>query len=115
IVNKARLKDFIKKSQATSKAEIVLKNGNIINVFTGEIIKADIAIDSGIIIGIGNYAGEKEIDLEDKYISPGFIDSHVHIESSMSSPSEFAKIIVPKGVTTIIADPHEIANVKGIQ
>lgn len=114
-MNKARLKDFIKKSQATSKAEIVLKNGNIINVFTGEIIKADIAIDSGIIIGIGNYAGEKEIDLEDKYISPGFIDSHVHIESSMSSPSEFAKIIVPKGVTTIIADPHEIANVKGIQ
>lgn len=114
-MNKARLKDFIKKSQATSKAEIVLKNGNIINVFTGEIIKADIAIDSGIIIGIGNYAGQKEIDLEDKYISPGFIDSHVHIESSMSSPSEFAKIIVPKGVTTIIADPHEIANVKGIQ
>lgn len=114
-MNKARLKDFIKKSQATSKAEIVFKNGNIINVFTGEIIKADIAIDSGIIIGIGNYAGEKEIDLEDKYISPGFIDSHVHVESSMSSPSEFAKIIVPKGVTTIIADPHEIANVKGIQ
>ncbi|HZK33616.1 MAG TPA: amidohydrolase family protein, partial [Tissierellaceae bacterium] len=114
-MNKVQLKNFIKKAKGDEKAEVVLKNGKIINVFTGEIINADVAIDKGIIIGIGSYTGEVEIDLEEKYLSPGFIDSHVHIESSMSSPSEFARIIVPKGVTTIIADPHEIANVKGLE
>ncbi|MCK9443784.1 MAG: adenine deaminase [Tissierellaceae bacterium] len=108
------LKNVIMKARGSEKAELVLKNGNIINVFTNEIIKGDLAIDGGIIIGIGDYSGEKEIDVEGKYISPGFIDSHVHIESSMSSPSQFARVIVPRGVTSIIADPHEIANVKGI-
>ncbi|MBU5257140.1 adenine deaminase [Tissierella praeacuta] len=96
-------------------SQLVLKNANIINVFTGEIIEGDVAIDNGRIVGIGQYHGEKEIDLKGKYLSPGFIDSHVHIESSMSSPSQFAKVILPRGVTTIIADPHEIANVKGIE
>lgn len=114
-MNKNLLKDFIKKAKATEKAELVFKNSNIINVFTGEIIKGDVAVDKGTIVGIGDYKGIREIDLESKYLMPGFIDSHVHIESSMSSPSEFAKTIVPKGVTTIIADPHEIANVKGIE
>lgn len=114
-MNKKKLKDFITKAKGIGKAEIVLKNGNIINVFTGEILKGDIAIDNGIIIAIGSYTGETEIDLGGKYVSPGFIDSHVHIESSMSSPSQFSKIIVPRGVTTIIADPHEIANVRGLE
>lgn len=114
-MNKNLLKDFIEKAKATEKAELVFKNSNIINVFTGEIIKGDVAVDKGTIVGIGDYKGIREIDLESKYLMPGFIDSHVHIESSMSSPSEFAKTIVPKGVTTIIADPHEIANVKGIE
>lgn len=114
-MNKVRLKNFIKKAKGSEKADLVFKNGNIVNVFTGEIIKADVAIEKGTIVGIGNYTGKVEIDLQGKYLSPGFIDSHVHIESSMSSPSEFAKIIVPKGVTTIIADPHEIANVKGLE
>lgn len=109
------LQSFIRKARGTEKAEIVLKNGNIINVFTGEIIKGDVAIENGIIVGIGEYAGKNEVDIKGKYLSPGFIDSHVHIESSMSSPSEFAKVIVPRGVTTIIADPHEIANVKGLE
>lgn len=113
-MNKKTLKDYIEKARGTGKIETVLKNANIINVFTGEVIKGDVAIDNGMIIGIGDYTGEKEIELEGKYLSPGFIDSHVHIESSMSSPSQFAKIIVPKGVTTIIADPHEIGNVKGL-
>lgn len=108
------VKELILKARGLKKAEMVLKNCKIINVFTNEIIEADLAIDNGYIVGIGQYEGEKEIDLSGKYLAPGFIDGHVHIESSMSSPSQFARVIVPRGVTTIIADPHEIANVKGI-
>lgn len=111
---KEHLRNLILKARGEEQSELVLKNANIINVFTGEIIKSNVAIDSGIIVGIGDYNGEVEIDLEGAYLSPGFIDSHVHIESSMSSPSQFAKVIVPRGVTSIIADPHEIANVKGL-
>lgn len=112
---KKQLSDNIKKARGDMVSEYVFKNANIINVFSGEIIKGDLAVDNGTIIGMGDYKGDTEIDLKGKYLSPGFVDSHVHIESSMSSPSEFAKIIVPRGVTTIIADPHEIANVKGLE
>lgn len=112
---KDELKDLIIKAKGDKKLQLVLKNANIINVFSGEIIKGNVGIDKNKIVGIGEYQGEKEIDLEGKYLSPGFIDSHVHIESSMSSPSQFASIIMPRGVTSIIADPHEIANVKGIE
>ena len=108
-------KNLILKAKGDEKSELVLKNCKIINVFTNEIIEGDIAIDKGYIVGIGQYEGQKEIDLNGKYLSPGFIDGHVHIESSMSSPSQFARVIVPRGVTSIIADPHEIANVKGIE
>ena len=97
------------------KAELVLKNANIVNVFSHEIIKGDVAIESGTIVGIGNYEGIDTIDLDGKYITPGFIDPHVHIESSMVSPVEFSKAIVPRGTTTIITDPHEIANVCGLE
>ena len=97
------------------KASLVLKNCRIIDVFSHGIEENDIAIHDGIIIGIGKYEGEKEIDLNGKYVSPGFIDGHVHIESSMLTPSEFSKLVIPKGTTRIIADPHEIANVKGIK
>lgn len=106
---------IIKIAKGEIKAELVLKNANIINVFTNEIIKGDIAIERGKIIGIGEYEGIEEMDLEGKYLSPGFIDSHVHIESSMVTPGQFAKAILPRGVTTVITDPHEIANVKGIE
>lgn len=111
---KEHLRNLIYKARGEAQSELVLKNANIINVFTREVIKSDVAIDNGIIVGIGNYSGIEEIDLEGAYLSPGFVDSHVHIESSMSSPSQFAKVIVPRGVTSIIADPHEIANVKGL-
>jgi adenine deaminase len=96
------------------KADLVIKNANVINVFTKEIIRGDIAIYKDQIVGIGNYDGYREIDAEGKYVCPGLIDSHLHIESSMVTPTEFAKAIIPKGTTTIIADPHEIANVCGI-
>lgn len=96
------------------KAEVVLKNVRIVNVFTEEIVDGDIAIDNGYIVGIGQYNGEKEIDLKGKYAAPGLIDGHVHIESAMVTPSQFAKTILPAGTTAVIADPHEIANVCGL-
>ncbi|QCX33623.1 adenine deaminase [Caloramator sp. E03] len=97
------------------KAEIVLKNGFVIDVFNEDIFKADVAIAEGKIIGIGEYDGIKEIDCSGKYISPGFIDSHVHIESSKVIPNTFSLELLKRGVTTCIADPHEIANVLGIE
>lgn len=113
-MSKAELKNLIIKAKGIEKSQLVLKNANVINVFTGEIIRGNVAIDNGRIVGIGEYKGEEEIDLSGKYLSPGFIDSHVHIESSMSSPSQFARVIVPRGVTSIVADPHEIGNVSGL-
>lgn len=94
-------------------ADIVVKNGKIVNVFTHDIIEGDIAITDGKIVGIGTYDGHTIIDAQGKYVCPGLIDGHVHIESSMVTPSEFARVIVPHGVTTAITDPHEIANVSG--
>ena len=108
------LKNLIKLSLNEIKPDLVLKRGNIINVFTNEIIKCDVAIDNGIIVGLGNYQGEKEIDMNNKYIVPGFIDSHLHIESTMLTPGEFCKAVLPRGTTTVIADPHEIANICGL-
>jgi adenine deaminase len=104
----------MKKARGEQKASLVLKNGRIINVYSGEIEELDIAIEDGKIIGIGTYDGIKEIDLKKLYVAPGLIDGHVHIESSMLTPPQFAKIVLPKGTTTIIADPHEIANVSGV-
>ena len=108
------LKNLIKLSLNEIKPDLVLKRGNIINVFTNEIIKCDVAIDNGIIVGLGNYQGKKEIDMNNKYIVPGFIDSHLHIESTMLTPGEFCKAVLPRGTTTVIADPHEIANICGL-
>ncbi|WP_432407283.1 adenine deaminase [Wukongibacter sp. M2B1] len=95
-------------------ADLVLKNAKIVDVFSEEIVEGDIAINDGRIAGIGEYSGKEEIDLHGKYVAPGLIDGHVHIESSMVTPGQFAKAIVPHGTTTIIADPHEIANVCGL-
>lgn len=96
------------------KAEVVLKNGKFVNVFTGELCEGDVAIDDGKIVGFGEYEGETEYDITGKIAVPGLIDAHVHVESSQLSPEEFAKMILPRGTTTIIADPHEITNVCGI-
>ncbi len=100
-------------SAKKAKADLVIKNGKILDVFNGEIIEEDIAIHEGVIIGIGQYEGKKVIDANGKYITPGFIDGHVHIESAMVTPQQFSQVVVPHGVTTVIADPHEIANVSG--
>lgn len=111
----SKLEKIIKVARGIEKADLVIKNGNIINVLSEEIHKGDIAVSDGIIAGIGkNYEGKKEIDAKGAYISPAFIDGHVHLESSMLLPHEFAKAVVPCGTTTVITDPHEISNVLGL-
>ncbi len=95
------------------KNTLVIKNANVVNVFTDEIVRADVAVYEDVIIGVGSYSGENAIDAGGAYLAPGFIDAHVHIESSMVIPSSFMKVIMPHGTTTVIADPHEIANVAG--
>ncbi len=104
---------IIQAALGKKRADLVLKNGKIIDVLNHRIIEGNVAVKDGIIIGIGDYEGFEEIDVNGAYIAPGLVDSHVHIESAMVTPSEYAKMVVPKGVTTIIADPHEIANVCG--
>lgn len=111
----SKLEKIIKVARGLEKADLVVKNANIINVLSEEIHKADIAISDGIIAGIGNnYEGKKEINVNGAYVSPAFIDGHVHLESSMLLPHEFAKAVVPCGTTTVITDPHEISNVLGL-
>ena len=106
---------IINVARGLEKAELVIKNANIINVLSEEIHMADIAIENGFIVGIGeNYQGNKEIDINGAYVSPSFIDGHVHLESAMVLPKEFAKTVLPAGTTTAIIDPHEISNVFGL-
>jgi len=107
--------ELVEVARGEKLADFVLKNCNIVNVFNGEIEKGDIAISKGVIVGIGSYSGVKEHDLNGRFVSPGFIDGHVHIESSMLTPAQFSKIVIPNGTTSVIADPHEIANVCGIE
>lgn len=109
------LKRMMDVACAREKASLVLKGGTIVNVFTEKTEVADIAIEGGFIVGIGEYDGVCSVDLSGKYICPGFIDGHIHIESSMVSPSEFEKAVLPHGTTAIIADPHEIGNVAGCE
>lgn len=109
------MSNIINVARGFEKADLVIKNANIVNVLSEEIHKADIAIKDGIIAGIGeNYSGEKEIDIQGAYVTPSFIDGHVHLESTMMLPSEFAKVALPAGTTTVIIDPHEISNVLGL-
>lgn len=96
------------------KADIVLKNAKYLNVFSNEFLCGDIAVANGLIAGVGKYDGKTEIDVSGKLVLPGFIDAHIHLESSMVTPAEFAKAVVAHGTTTVITDPHEITNVMGI-
>lgn len=97
------------------KADMVLKNANIINVFTESIEVGDVAVVDGMIAGIGTYEGVVEKDMTGKYLCPGFIDGHIHLESSMVAPTEFEKAVLPHGTTAVVTDPHEIANVAGCE
>ena len=109
------LKKMMDVAAGRRKASLVLKGGTIVNVFTERTEIGDIAIEDGCIAGIGEYDGLVNVDMTGRYICPGFIDGHIHIESSMVSPPEFEKAVLPHGTTTVITDPHEIGNVAGCQ
>ena len=95
-------------------ADLLLKNAQLVNVLSGEIHAADIAIYDGKVVGLGEYSASQTVDLKGKFVCPGFMDAHVHLESSMVQPAEFARAVVPLGTTSVICDPHEIANVQGL-
>lgn len=113
-VETGTLEKRIKVAAKKIPADLVVKNGTIVNVFTGEFMSGDIAITEGMIVGIGSYDGVETIDAQNKVIVPGFIDGHVHIESSLLTPKEFSKVVLQHGVTSVVTDPHEIANVAGV-
>lgn len=105
---------IIEVAAGREKADLVIKNATYLNVFSNEFLQGDIAVANGLIAGIGEYEGEKEIDVNGKIVLPGFIDAHIHLESAMVTPSEFAKAVISHGTTTVITDPHEITNVMGL-
>ena len=105
-MKKEELKKLILTAGGARKADTVIKNCKVVNVFSGKIVEGDIALCGDQIAGVGEYEGEVEIDAEGRYAAPGFIDSHIHIESSYLSPEELGRLLVPHGGTTIIADPH---------
>ncbi|MBN1153353.1 adenine deaminase [candidate division KSB1 bacterium] len=110
------LSEIIASARGDQEVDLLIKNGNLVNVYSGEIYQTDIAIDGEYIVGIGgNYRAKDVLDINGLYITPGFIDSHVHIESSMVEVPQFARAVVPLGTTSVIADPHEIANVFGYE
>ncbi|MGD2144293.1 MAG: adenine deaminase [Anaerolineae bacterium] len=105
---------FLTIARGDEPADLLLRNGRVVNVFTGEIVEAGIALAGDTIVGVGlEYDAKAEIDLGGRFVCPGLIDAHVHIESSMVTPHQFAQAVVPRGTTTVVTDPHEIANVAG--
>ena len=109
-----RKQRLVRVSLGQEKADLVLKNADYVNVFSGEICHGDIAVANGLVVGMdAHYEGETEVDVSGKIVAPGFIDAHIHLESSLVSPASFARAVVPHGTTTVVTDPHEIANVCG--
>ena len=108
-----KLDEIIKAASGEKPVDLLLTNARIINVFTGEVAPDAVAISDGMIVGFGPYEAQTVVDVDGQYVAPGFIDSHVHIESSMACVAEFARAVLVHGTTTVAADPHEIANVLG--
>lgn len=107
------LAERILAASGEKRASLVLKHGRVLNVFTGELEEMDVAIEQGYIVGVGDYEGQTEIELGGSVVCPGFIDGHIHLESSMVTPEEFEQCVVPHGTLAVVTDPHEIANVAG--
>jgi adenine deaminase len=114
-MNFEQVKQNLSAARGDTLADTVLKNGNIINVLSGEIHEGDIAINNGKVVGIGSYRGIHEVDIQGMYAAPGLIDGHIHLESTMLSVHEFARAVVPHGTTAVVVDPHEFANVLGVR
>ena len=105
----------IRVARGLEPADLVLRNARIINVFSGDIHPGNVAVAYGRVVGIGDYAGRLTVDLRNAYLAPGFVEGHIHIESSMLTPVQFARTVIPRGTTTVVADPHELANVLGLE
>lgn len=103
----------IEAAAGRKKAKLVFKNAQVVNVFTKRVEQADVAVEAGVIAGVGQYSGEEEVDCTGLYLCPGFVDAHIHVESTMAVPYEFARAVATSGTTTVVADPHEIVNVCG--
>ena len=108
-----RMRRVIDVAMGREAADLTLKNASYVNVFTGEVLTADIAVAEGLIAGVGSYSGREERDCTGRLVLPGFLDAHIHLESSLVAPAEFARAVLPHGTTTVVPDPHEIANVMG--
>jgi adenine deaminase len=109
------LSDLVRRARGDEPVDLLLKNAQVVNVFAGEVHQADVAITGSVIAGVGaGWEAREVVDLEGRYLAPGFIDAHVHVESALVAPREFARAVVPRGVTTAVTDPHEIANVAGL-
>lgn len=116
IAQKTRKKlRMVRVAMGEELADLVLKNADYVNVFSGEICHGDIAVAEGLVVGMGDYRGQQEIDVTGKVVVPGFLDAHIHLESSLVSPVSFARAVLPHGTTTVVCDPHEIANVCGVE
>ena len=109
------LRDRIRVAHGEGKADLLIKNGRVVDVFSGQIEKKEVAIYDGTIVGFGDYRAKKVVDVNGQFLCPGLIDGHVHIESSMVTIPEFARAVVPHGTTSVVIDPHEIANVLGVR
>lgn len=110
------VKELIQAARHQIKCSLVLRNARVIDVYSGEVVRSDVAVYRDTIVGLGSgYRGEEEVDLKGMHLAPGFIDGHVHIESSMVEVPQFSRAVVPLGTTSVIADPHEIANVLGYE
>jgi len=114
-MTKAELKKRIDTAAGRCPADLVIRNAKVVDVYGGTIMEGDIAIADGYVVGVGAYEGVHVYDAKGKFAAPGFIDSHIHIESAYVTPEEIGRLLVPHGGTTIIADPHEIVNVKGME
>jgi adenine deaminase len=109
------LETMIAVARGEQPADLWLKNARLVNVLSGEIHPADVAIYDGHVVGFGSYEQARDVvDLGGKFLCPGFMDAHVHLESSMVQPAEFARAVLPHGTTAVVCDPHEIANVLGL-
>ncbi|MFH1057600.1 MAG: adenine deaminase [Pseudomonadota bacterium] len=109
-----RLAGRLAVARGDEPAELVLAGGRVVNLFTGGVDEADVAVHDGVVVGLGDYAGLQRVDLKGAYVCPGFIDGHLHVESTLLCPAELARVAAPRGTSALVADPHEIANVLGL-
>ncbi|MFA6001015.1 MAG: adenine deaminase [Thermoleophilia bacterium] len=109
------LEEIIRVGRGEKAADLLLKNARVVDVLSGDIISTDVALHAGRVAGFGSYKGQEVMDLEGRFLCPGFIDGHIHVESTMLVPPEFARTVSPRGTTSVVIDPHEIANVLGIE